>query len=1128
MVKGMKILVICCCSFMLSCCLFVLLTTDTTYAAGTNYYVDDINGNNTYEGTSEQTAWKTLAKVNGTTFQPGDHILFKSGGSWSGQLHPLGSGTDGSPIIIDQYGTGNKPIINGGGILNTGAVFLYNQQYWEINNLEITNKGTASGQKMGISIEAKDIGTLNHIYMKNLVIHDVNGLQTDKQNGGIWVHTYGNQVQSKFNDIQIMNNTVYDTDRAGIVVTSDWWCNPDLVTCGTTRPAYYPSTKVVVSNNYVYSVGGDGISIRDTASPIVEYNVVHDANARSGDYNNAIWTYNATNAKIQYNEAYLTRTTKDGLGLGVDYLQDGAILQYNYTHDNEGGAVGIYTDGTWAPQSNRNFKIRYNISQNDGAAIYNFFGSAVNGEIYNNTVYVKGDSSPAIYKFNNWGGYASNISSKNNLFYNLGNGNYEWGQSSNLTWDHNIFYGFHPANEPTDANKITSDPLLVNPGSGANGIHTVDGYKLLYGSPALAGGTVVANHGGQDYWGNLVSTTTSPNIGAYNGAGVSLSGVDLQVSALSVQEASFSTGDPIHFQLTVRNNGTIATGSQTITNQFMVDGQLVKNESFSIDLGPGQSVTWTSSAWNATKSGFLLKAVTDASNQIAEVQENNNTISQYINLIVGKDLVPVSLSVQEPNWGIGSTIHFVMNVKNQGNVPINNEWFGARFYIDGAAVEADWAGTPDAFTLNPGETITLIAKKGWVVDRNQLSLRGVADTWGAVHEVNESNNESTVSLTSPGGFIPTYDLVITKLEVAERDFKEGEKIHFVATVKNQGSTQTPTQWLGTNLKINGTRVDWAGSTTQMAAGETRTFTSQGWIADSEQLTVTGFVDNQNLISESDETNNERTDTLNAITNMIANPGFEESSSTAWTAWGGGSLSATGGNIAPSAGKTGWLGGVSQYVAGLKSGEEYELNAWVKTTSGNSVTIGAKDFGGTTVKQNVYDTNYTLKTLRFTPLNGWTGASIYLYADTTATSYMDDVQLVRIPKYPNLAVNSGFENGTNGWSGWGSYQIVATNAIGGTHSCKISWTGACEQTITGLKPNTMYTLTGWGKVTSGDMGYIGVKNYGGVEKKAAVTGNTYTGQTISFTTGSSNTSALIYIYNNAGTTYGEDFYVSEFH
>lgn len=1101
----------------------VYVPAEKTYAASNTYYVDHIGGDDGLGGTTQQTAWKTLTKVNATTFQPGDSILFKSGGAWSGKLHPKGSGAAGSPIVIDKYGTGNKPIINGGGLIGTGAVYLYNQQYWEINNLEITNTGPTQGQKMGVSIEAQDAGDLRHIYLRNLTIHDVNGLNTDKQNGGIWVHTFGNVVQTKIDDVRIENNTIYNTDRAGIVVTSDWWCNTSLVTCNN-RPAYYPSSGVIIRNNLVYSVGGDGISIRDTTAPLIEHNVVYDANARSGDFNNGIWSYNATNSLIQYNEAYLTRTTKDGYGLGVDYLQEGAIVQYNYTHDNEGGAVGFYADGNWAPGSNRNFKVRNNISQNDGRATFGFYGSATDGEIYNNTVYIKGDSNTTVYKFSDWGGYASDISSKNNIFYNLGNGSYSWGGSSNITFDHNVFYGNHPATEPADAHKITSDPLLVNPGSGALGMNTVDGYKLLTGSPALAAGAVIPNNGGQDYWGNAVSATVAPNIGAYNRAGTSLAGVDLQVTAIKVQESSFAVGDPIHFQLTVRNNGSTATGSQTITNEFQVDGQVVKSESTPININPGQSVTFTSSAWTATKAGFLFKGTADVTNSLTEVYENNNQMSQYINLIVGKDLVPVSLSVQESAWGLGSTIHFVMNVKNQGNVAVNNEWFGARFYVDGATVEADWAGTPDSFVLNPGETITLISRKGWVVDRETFSLRGVSDTWGAVSEVDESNNELIVPLTTPGGFTPSHDLVITKLEVAERDFQEGERIHFVATVKNQGSTQTPTQWLGTNFKINGTTIDWAGSTTQMAAGETRTYTSQGWVANSQQLTVTAFVDNQNLISETDETNNQRTETLNSVTNLIINPGFEDASSTAWTAWGGGSLSATGGNTGPRAGKTGWLGGVSQYVTGLIAGEEYELTVWAKSSPGHSVTVGAKDFGGTTVKQVLSDTNYTLVTLRFTPTNGWTGANIYMYADTTAVSYIDDVQLVRIPTNQNMVVNANFEDGSTGWTGWGSYQVVASNALGGTKACKVSWTGACEQTITGLQPNTSYTLTGWGKVTSGGTGYVGVKSYGGAVTKSPVSTNVYTKQTITFTTGATNTSAQIYIYNDTGTTYGDDFYV----
>src|SRR5690606_8086408 len=103
------------------------------------YYVDADNGSDTYDGLSESTAWKSLEKVNSITFLPGTKILFKSGGIWVGQLKPKGSGSASMPIIIDKYGTGAKPLIDGNGLEGEGVVYLYNQSYWEINNLEITN-----------------------------------------------------------------------------------------------------------------------------------------------------------------------------------------------------------------------------------------------------------------------------------------------------------------------------------------------------------------------------------------------------------------------------------------------------------------------------------------------------------------------------------------------------------------------------------------------------------------------------------------------------------------------------------------------------------------------------------------------------------------------------------------------------------------------------------------------------------------------------------------------------------------------------------------------------------------------------------------------------------------------------
>ena len=75
------------------------------------YGVDAGKGNS---GTSAAAAWQSLSKVNSVTaFNPGDQILLKAGSVWNSQsLSPKGSGVSGSPIVIDMYGTGSKPIIN--------------------------------------------------------------------------------------------------------------------------------------------------------------------------------------------------------------------------------------------------------------------------------------------------------------------------------------------------------------------------------------------------------------------------------------------------------------------------------------------------------------------------------------------------------------------------------------------------------------------------------------------------------------------------------------------------------------------------------------------------------------------------------------------------------------------------------------------------------------------------------------------------------------------------------------------------------------------------------------------------------------------------------------------------------
>lgn len=78
---------------------------------GTVYYVSASDGNDQSAGTTPQTAWKSLSRVNSAKLRSGDSVLFKRGDEWR-------TGKEGTLICVDgvlysSYGEGEKPLFNG-------------------------------------------------------------------------------------------------------------------------------------------------------------------------------------------------------------------------------------------------------------------------------------------------------------------------------------------------------------------------------------------------------------------------------------------------------------------------------------------------------------------------------------------------------------------------------------------------------------------------------------------------------------------------------------------------------------------------------------------------------------------------------------------------------------------------------------------------------------------------------------------------------------------------------------------------------------------------------------------------------------------------------------------------------
>ncbi len=481
------------------------VTATLRFAAGTTYYLDSDRGDDGNRGTSPSAAWKSLDAVNSREFSPGDRILFRAGTVYAGNLKLRGSGAPGGVIVIDKYGEGGRPRIDGRGVQDT--LLLENIEYWEISNLEITNLGAERADwRTGVRVSANNYGTVHHIVLRNLYVHDVNGSNKKSREGcGIFFECKGRKG-SRFDGLLIENCHLVRTDRNGICGRSSF----------TNRSRnWFASLNVVIRGNLLEDIGGDCIKPWGCDGCLVEYNVVRGGRQRAEDYAAGIWPWSCDDTVIQFNEVSGMRGTKDGQGFDSDYNCRGSVFQYNYSHDNDGGFMLICT-----PQVGRGnigcvgTVVRYNISRNDGARIFHIGGPVQNTRIYNNVFYVPKERDILAVLCTDWKGWARDTYFYNNIFYVDGRVRYEFGKSTNNMFEHNAFYGRHE-NRPEDPFAILADPMLVRPGGGGDGLDSLEGYKLADGSPCIGAGVVIEDCGGRDFWGARIPKGGKRDIGAH-------------------------------------------------------------------------------------------------------------------------------------------------------------------------------------------------------------------------------------------------------------------------------------------------------------------------------------------------------------------------------------------------------------------------------------------------------------------------------------------------------------------------------------------------------------------------------------------------------------------------------------
>ncbi|WP_127491508.1 carbohydrate binding domain-containing protein [Paenibacillus glycanilyticus] len=279
------------------------------------------------------------------------------------------------------------------------------------------------------------------------------------------------------------------------------------------------------------------------------------------------------------------------------------------------------------------------------------------------------------------------------------------------------------------------------------------------------------------------------------------------------------------------------------------------------------------------------------------------------------------------------------------------------------------------------------------------------------------------------------------------------------------------------------------------------------------------------------------------TNLISNGEFDNGTNGWWTyfdASASGTIAAT-----TSAGLSGtnalkfdlsnggdadWKAQLGQTVSSLSSGTTYTLSFKGKADSARSITVSVSQEGSpySTFLSQTASLTASGQTYSYTFTPNASG-NVYVKFNVgggSADVYLDQISLTSgSGTASNLVANGGFESGTlDSWSSWGGTQQAAAAAkYSGNYGLSSSGNGIA-QTIT-VEPNTTYVLTAMGKAVTGYMN-IGITNYGGTEISRQVSSSSWAAITpITFTTGSSATTAQVYVWEPQGNTgYADDFKV----
>jgi hypothetical protein len=383
--------------------IIIFLLTSVALNA-TNYYVKS-SGNDALKGLSDAQAWATIAKVNASSFLPGDTILFNKGDTWREQLTFPSSGTAASHIIFSSYGTGVNPIVNGSDLIAPGTswanhagkiwtatvttqpyqVFFNNTRgtlvanhdaciaesnwFWASNVLYIYSVSdpdalyTSPGIESGARLYCIQMNTTSHVTL--------DGIDACKNNNGyVFVPCiYANGTNGAHDFLVKKLTASYGITNIGADDCPDFVVENCTVSYAVFAGIYFcgnnGETGCIIRNNYILYNGNEGIAIYGAiatrlVSPQIYGNIC--------DHNcTGIYCHFVNGASVYLNSCSNADGTYEEYGMGFESCSSCFVYE-NDVHDNHHQGISFY-GGDPGGDSNNNMVYRnkvYNHTEGAG------------------------------------------------------------------------------------------------------------------------------------------------------------------------------------------------------------------------------------------------------------------------------------------------------------------------------------------------------------------------------------------------------------------------------------------------------------------------------------------------------------------------------------------------------------------------------------------------------------------------------------------------------------------------------------------------------------------------------------------------------------------------------------------